>query len=148
MIHCNEHLQVKMCRQKLYCVTHCSFHDQIFFFLYIFFLSFWMEVARAEGGYNGAGIWVDFGCKMWNLQRINKNFKKCSSYLQFFILTVYPYCVSLLGISLMLMEPKQETSVSSLARAEPETPMLSLLTHHFINSIYSFSNILKYHFIF
>lgn len=48
----------------------------------------------------------------------------------------------------MLMEPKQETSVSSLARAEPETPMLSLLTHHFINSIYSFSNILKYHFIF
>lgn len=39
---CSEYLQVKLCGAERACVTHCSFHGEIFFFKFIFgFCFFW-----------------------------------------------------------------------------------------------------------
>lgn len=66
MVHCSEHLQVKMYGEKGHTVghtvTHYSFHDEmfstLFFILFICFCGFFYlcgEVARVVGEYEGTG---------------------------------------------------------------------------------------------
>ena len=59
MAHFSEHLQVKMCEQKVCCVTHYKFPQQDFFFN--FFFSFGGEVASTEGYTKEQGDEWDWG---------------------------------------------------------------------------------------
>jgi hypothetical protein len=62
-------------------VTHCSFHNKIFFVVFFIFLfSFVGEVARAGGRYTGMGRMSGMGCMMGNSQRVNGKFKKIGKY--------------------------------------------------------------------